>query len=140
MGLILRLLVVAGLVVDAYVHFHLAGDVGSTGTLSEGTLFWIQGAVAAVVAVLLLVRARPLPYAIAFLVGGSAFGAVLLYRYVDVGAIGPLPDMYEPIWYAEKVVTTVAEGVVTVAAALGYWHASTASRVPAADAGRRLSV
>jgi hypothetical protein len=120
MGLILRLAVFAGLGVDAYVHFHLAGDTGHTGTISESTLFWVQGAVAAVVAILVLVRPRPVPYLIAFLVAASALGAVLLYRYVDVGALGPLPDMYEPVWYTEKVVTTVAEAVATLAAALGF--------------------
>ncbi len=128
MGLILRLLVVIGLAVDAYVHFHLAGDVGRDGVLSEGRLFWIQGAVAALVAVLVLVRAHRPSYLVAFLVAGSALGAVLLYRYVDVGSLGPLPDMYEPVWYAEKVVTTVAEAVATVAAALGFWYVSTAAR------------
>jgi hypothetical protein len=119
MGLLLRLAVFAGLGVDAFVHFHLAGDTGQTGTISESTLFWIQGAVAAVVAILVLIRPRPLPYVIAFLVAASALGAVLLYRYVDVGALGPLPDMYEPVWYTEKVVTTVAEAVAAVAAAIG---------------------
>jgi hypothetical protein len=130
MGLILRLAVVAGLAVDAYVHFHLAGDTGHDGTISESTLFWIQGAVAAAVAILVLVRARPVPYLIAFLVAASALGAVLLYRYADIGAIGPLPNMYEPVWYTEKVVTTVAEAVAMVAAAAGF--AATARRRPAA--------
>lgn len=119
MGLLLRLAVFAGLGVDAFVHFHLAGDTGQTGTISESTLFWIQGVVAAVVAVLVLVHPSLVSYVIAFLVAGSAFGAVLLYRYVDVGPLGPLPDMYEPVWYTEKVVTTVAEAVATVAAAAG---------------------
>lgn len=128
MGLILRLLVVAGLAVDAYVHFHLAGDVGSHGVLSEGRLFWIQGVVAALVAVLVLIRARRPSYVIAFLVAGSALGAVLLYRYVDVGSLGPLPNMYEPVWYGEKVLTTIAEAVATVAAALGIWYVSTRPR------------
>jgi hypothetical protein len=129
MGLILRLLVVAGLAVDAYVHIHLAGGMGSGGGLSEGTLFWIQGLVAALVAVLVLFRASRVTYAIAFLVAASALGALLLYRYVDVGSLGPLPDMYEPVWYAEKVVTTVAEAVVAVAAALALWHVSARERV-----------
>ncbi|GAA4605942.1 hypothetical protein GCM10023195_20930 [Actinoallomurus liliacearum] len=124
MGLILRLLVVAGLAVDAYVHFHLAGDLGSGGGLTEGTLFWIQGVLAALVAVLVLLRATRLTYGIAFVVAASALGAVLLYRYVDVGPLGPFPNMYEPVWYAEKVVTTVAEAVATVAAALGLWQTS----------------
>jgi hypothetical protein len=127
MGFLLRLLVVLGLGIDAYVHFHLAGDVNSSGTLSESTLFWIQGGASVVVAVLVLVRPRPVPYLIAFLVAGSAFAAVMLYRYVDVGAIGPVSDMYEPVWYTEKVVTTVAEGIAAIAAALGIWQAQVAT-------------
>jgi hypothetical protein len=140
MGLLLRLAVFAGLGVDAFVHFHLAGDTGQSGTISEGTLFWIQGAVAAVVAVLVLVRPRPVPYLIAFLVAASALGAVLLYRYVDVGVIGPLPDMYEPIWYTEKVVTTVAEAVATVAAAIGVVVSARRPRASVAERGESVRV
>lgn len=120
MRIILRLAVFVGLGVDAYVHIHLAGDTGKSGTISESTLFWIQGIVAAVVAILVLVRPTRVPYAIAFLVAGSALAAVLVYRYVDIGAIGPFGDMYEPVWYTEKVVTTVAEAVATLAAAIGF--------------------
>ena len=100
------------------------------------TLFWVQGAVAAVVAILVLVRPRRVPYLIAFLVAASALGAVLLYRYVDIGAIGPLPDMYEPVWYTEKVVTTVAEAVATLAAAIGFAYAARRSGSAAAKHGR----
>jgi hypothetical protein len=139
MGLILRLAVFAGLGVDAYVHIHLAGDTGQSGTISEGTLFWIQGIVAAVVAILVLVRPRPVPYVIAFLVAASALGALLLYRYADVGAIGPLPDMYEPVWYTEKVVTTVAEAVATVAAAIGFAYTVRRSNSAAARPGRPVN-
>jgi hypothetical protein len=39
--------------------------------------------------------------------------------------------MYEPVWYTEKVVTTAAEAVATVAAALGLWHASVRPRTGA---------
>jgi hypothetical protein len=127
MGLILRLAVFAGLGVDAYVHIHLAGDTGQSGTISESKLFWIQGIVAAIVAILVLVRPRRVPYAIAFLVAASALAAVLLYRYVDVGAIGPFPDMYEPVWYTEKVVTTVAEAVAAIASAIGFAYTRSAS-------------
>jgi len=120
MGLLLRLAVFAGLGVDAYVHLHLAGDAGHTGTITATTLFWVQGAVAAVVAVLVLIWPRPVPYLIAFLVAASALGAVLLYRYVDVGTLGPLPEMYEPVWYADKITAAVAEAIATVAAAIGF--------------------
>ena len=33
---------------------------------------------------------------IAFLVSAGGFAAVLVYQYVNVGAIGPLPKMYDP--------------------------------------------
>jgi hypothetical protein len=34
-----------------------------------------------------------------------------------VGKIGPVPDMYEPIWFTEKVVSLVGE-LIAVAGAL----------------------
>jgi hypothetical protein len=42
---------------------------------------------------------------------GSSF-----YRYVDPGAIGPLPDMYEPVWFPEKTLAGIAEAVALGAA------------------------
>ena len=48
----------------------------------------------------------------------TALAAVVVYRYVDLGALGPLPDLYEPVWYPEKVVGVVAETVALVAAVL----------------------
>jgi hypothetical protein len=135
MRLILRLLVVAGLAVDAYVHIHLAGDSSHKGTISESTLFWIQGFLAAAVALLVLFRPRFVPYIIAFLVSASALGAVILYRYVDFH-LSPLPDMYEPVWYTEKVVTTIAEAVATVASAIGILYAPGRSR-SVEEAGER---
>jgi hypothetical protein len=137
MGLILRLAVFAGLGVDAYVHLKLAGDAGHTGTITASTLFWVQGVVAAVVAILVLLRPRPVPYLIAFLVAASALGAVLLYRYVDVGTLGPLPEMYEPVWYADKVTAAVAEAVATVAAAIGVAHTAKGRGAVTARHGRR---
>jgi len=56
----------------------------------------------------------------AFFVAASALGAVLLYRYVDVGTIGPLPDMYEPTWEVPgKSLSAYAEGGAAVLSALG---------------------
>jgi hypothetical protein len=54
------------------------------------------------------------------LVAGSAFIAVLLYRYVNVPAIGPIPAMYEPVWFFEKSLSAVAEGLGAVLAAVGF--------------------
>ena len=53
---------------------------------------------------------------VAFLVAAGGLGAVLLYAYVDVGGFGPLPNMYDPIWYPEKTISAIAEAVAAVGA------------------------
>lgn len=108
--------------IDAYVHLHDAHfyDSLASSSLSEGTLFRIQAIVAVVVAVALLIRPHPVVWAVAVLVTASAVGAVLLYTYVDVGALGPLPDLYEPTWVpAGKLASAVAEGLGTLLALTG---------------------
>jgi hypothetical protein len=116
---LLRLVVAAGLAIDAYVHFHLApGYDGNGDSISQGDLFRIEAAVAAVTAVLVLVVRHRLVYALAFLVAAGGAAAVLPYRYVDVPAFGPFPEMYEPLWYTEKTVSLIAEAVAAVAAAV----------------------
>ena len=55
-------------------------------------------------------------FAVAALVALSALVAVLLYRYVDVPSVGPIPSMYEPIWFFDKSLSAVAEGVAGVLA------------------------
>jgi hypothetical protein len=86
--------------IDAYVHFHDAKlyDAATGGSITEGSLFRVQAAVAVVVGLVLLVRPHWLVFFLAVLVAGAAAGAVYLYTYVDVGRLGPLPDMYEPTW------------------------------------------
>ena len=87
-----------------------------TDTLSQGDLFRAQSIVAIVAALLLIVRPRRWTAALAAIVSGSALAAVLVYRYVDIGQIGPIPSMYEAIWYGEKTLSAVAEGAAFVAA------------------------
>jgi hypothetical protein len=110
------------LAVDAYVHLRDAGlyDTVATATLSQGTLFRAQAVAAGVVAVALVLRPHPVVWAIAVLVAGSAAAAVLLYTYVDVGSLGPVPDMYEPTWALPgKRASAVAEIAATVLALAG---------------------
>jgi hypothetical protein len=113
----------AALGIDAYVHLHDAGfyDAIKTSSLSQGDLFRAEAALAIVVgAALLLWPNRLVVWAVAFVVAASALGAVLLYRYVDVGSIGPLPNMYEPTWVSPgKLMSAYAEGAGAVVAALG---------------------
>ncbi len=113
----LRLVVIAGLVIDAAVHFHLAHFYdGTRESISQGALFRIEGALAIVAAVLvLLVRGRIVALAAFAVLSGGVF-AVLLYRYVNVGALGPLPNMYEPFWYDDKTLSFWAESIAAVAA------------------------
>lgn len=114
----LRVIAAAGLAVDAYVHADLAAGFDANGAhISEGDLFRIQAGLAALAALLVLVHGRRLSAAFALLISLSAFGAVMLYHYVNVGTLGPLPNMYDPIWYTEKTVSAIAEAIATVASA-----------------------
>ncbi len=113
----LRLVVIAGLVIDAAVHFHLAHFYdGTKEAISQGALFRIEGALAVAAAVLvLLVRGRTVALAAFAVLSGGVF-AVLLYRYVNVGELGPLPNMYEPFWYDDKTLSFWAESLGAAAA------------------------
>ena len=113
----LRLVAAAGLAYDAYAHFDLAGAFdANTAAISQGTLFRAEAVIAAIAALLVLLTRSRAAAALAVLVAGSALVAVLLYRYVDPGSLGPLPDMYEPTWYPEKTLSAVAEAAAFLAA------------------------
>ena len=118
------------------MHLDLASgyDPVKTSTLSQGDLFRAQSVVAILAALLLLVRPRRWSAAIAAVVAGSALAAVLVYRYADIGQIGPIPSMYEATWYTEKTVSAVAEAAAFVAAVvllLVPWRRSTRTVVRA---------
>jgi hypothetical protein len=124
---------------DAWVHFTDAGDYAAVATavLSEAALFRVEAAVAVLVAIALLVRPHPVVWAAAVLVAGGGAAAVLLYTSVDVGAIGPVPDMYEPTWALPgKPQSAVAEVAATVLALTGL-VASLVLRRRAIDGERR---
>lgn len=114
------MLVAAGLAVDAYVHAVIAGAYDMVGeVITQGLLFRIEAAVAGLLALLVLVLPRRWVYGLAFVVAASAFGAVVLYRYVNVGSLGPIPNMYEPVWTIDKLVSAVAEAIAAVCALVG---------------------
>jgi hypothetical protein len=131
-GLVTRgigLVTAAGLVADAVVHLRLAPDyqLAAPAGIGQGNLFRIEAGAAVLVALWVLVRPSRPSFAAAFLVAASALAAVLLYRYVDVPALGPIPSMYEPSWFPEKTLSAVAEAVAAVAALVGLAR----TRVPA---------
>ncbi|MGH3571953.1 MAG: hypothetical protein ACRDUW_09020 [Pseudonocardiaceae bacterium] len=113
-----RIVVAAGLGYDAYVHFDLAGNFDANRALiSQGILFRVEAVAAILAALLVLLIQHRAAASFAVLIASSALGAVLLYRYVDLGTLGPLPDMYEPSWYPEKTYSAIAEAAALVAAA-----------------------
>ncbi len=119
-SLVLRLLVAAGLAIDAYIHADLAPAYdGIRATVSQGDLFRIEAGAAAAAALLVLVAGRRAGFGVALAVAASGAGALLLYRYAAVGRIGPVPDMYEPSWFPEKTAAALAETVAAALAAAG---------------------
>jgi hypothetical protein len=122
MGILLRLLVAIGLGVDAYVHWRFAPHMAylDSGSIGGDTLFRAQALVAGVAALLALVWPGRWTFAVAFLVAVSAIGALLLYFFLDVDELGPLPDMYDPSWYQEKTFAILGESVAGIAAAWGF--------------------
>ncbi|WAH98953.1 hypothetical protein [Arthrobacter sp. MMS18-M83] len=120
--IVLRLLVVAALVIDAMVHWQLAPgyQLGAPGGIGQGNLFRLEAVAAVLAGLYVLVRGSRPAYAAALVVAGSAFIAVLLYRYVDIPALGPIPAMYEPVWFFEKALSAVAEGLGAVLAGVGF--------------------
>jgi hypothetical protein len=118
-ALALRLAAGVGLLVDAYVHVDLAPSyAGPGGALSEQNLFLVEAGVALAAALLVLSSRRRAVMLVAALTAAGALAAVLASRYVDLGAIGPLPDLYEPVWYPEKAVAALGEATALIAAAL----------------------
>jgi hypothetical protein len=114
---ILVAIAVVGLGIDAYTHFDLASlyRFNKTDFVSEASLFRIEAVLAILVGLALLIRPNLLTAGAVFLVAAGGLGLLLLYRYVDVGKIGPIPNMYEPIWSDEKLVCMWGEVAAAVA-------------------------
>jgi hypothetical protein len=118
---ILRVATATALGIVALIHWQNASAYDAvTATISQGQLFRAEAAVAVAVGLLVLVRPRPSSWLAGLVVAASALAAVLLYRYVDVGTLGPLPDMYENTWQVPgKLLSASAEGAAVVLAGLG---------------------
>lgn len=119
-GLVLRVLTAAALAVSAYVHLDLSSSpYYAADQLTLGALFLGQAVVAAVVALWVLVRPSRASYAAAAVVAAASFAALVLSTYVRLPSVGPFPVLYEPVWYADKVVAAVAAGVGLLSALAG---------------------
>ncbi|MBT2585613.1 hypothetical protein [Arthrobacter sp. ISL-95] len=120
--LALRIVIAAALGVSAVIHIQLAPTYqqAAPGGIGQGTLFLVQAGAAILTAVVVLLRGSRASFAAAAIVGLSSLAAVIVYRYIQVPAIGPLPSMYEPVWYTAKVITAVAEAAAGGLAILEY--------------------
>ncbi|WP_109474252.1 hypothetical protein [Ornithinimicrobium cavernae] len=137
---VLRVLVALALLTDAVVHLRLAPQMqlAAPGGIGGAWMFRLQAIAALVAAGYLLWRGSRLAYLIAAVVLVSVFAAVLVYSFVDVPAIGPVPAMYDPFWYPEKTLSTVVEGLGAVLAVLGWWGSGrSVAAEPPVRAGRR---
>ncbi len=70
-------------------------------------------------ALIVLAIGRRAGFALAALIAVSALAAIIVYRYVNIGALGPFPSMYEPAWYPEKTTAAIAEAIAAAAGLAG---------------------
>jgi hypothetical protein len=128
----LRVSVAAALGIDAVVHARNASAYDAVkATVSQGELFRLEAGLAIVAALLVLMRPRPSSWVAALVVAASALAAVLLYRYVDVGSLGPFPDMYENTWQVPgKLLSAYAEVAAVLLAVLGVLTHRDGARTP----------
>jgi hypothetical protein len=98
-----RLVAAAGLGIDAFVHADIASTYAEGGgTISEAVLFRAEAVLASLTALALILAGRRLCLLVVFGVPASALAAMLVSRYVDPGAVGPFPHLYDPVWFAEN--------------------------------------
>jgi hypothetical protein len=70
-------------------------------------------------ALALILSARRLSFLLSFAVSASALTLMLVSRYVDLGSLGPFPDLYDPLWFAEKLRAAFGEAAAGIASLAG---------------------
>jgi hypothetical protein len=115
-----RLTAVAGMGIDAYVHLDLASTYSEAqAPINEGILFRTEAVLALLTALTLVTSARRLPFVLGLAVSASALTLMLVSRYVDLGPLGPFPDLYDPVWFPEKLWAAGGEAAASLASAAG---------------------
>ncbi|MDQ6650464.1 MAG: hypothetical protein M3Z02_10165 [Actinomycetota bacterium] len=117
MRVALRLVGIACLLASGIIHATLVSRYQAVGDqITQGELFVVQAASAAVAAGWLLVRDHARVWLAGLLVMAGSLAAVLITYYVRVPAVGPLPGLYEPLWFPSKAWSAVAEGAFVLLA------------------------
>jgi hypothetical protein len=130
----MRLIAIAGLVIDAYVHLDLASTYSEAqATINEGVLFRAEAALALITVIALTISRRRLPFVLSLAVSASALALILVSRYVNIGPFGPFPDLYDPVWYPEKLWAAGGEAGAAVASAAAILLLGIRSRIGASS-------
>ena len=79
-------------------------------------LFVAQAVAAAVVVLWVLIRGDALAWLAFAAVAAGSLVALLLSVWVRIPSIGPLPVIYEPLWYADKYLAAISAGLAVVVA------------------------
>ena len=109
---IARLLASTALMVSAFIHGTLAIQLGVGGPLiSQGQLFTAQAALSAALALALLTRDDRI-WLVAVVLSVVGLGAVIASVYFPIPAIGPFPEIHEPVWLMTMVVSAFAQAAV----------------------------
>lgn len=116
---LLRGVAATALAVSAAVHVDLAeGPWAADGQVTLAGLFVADALAAVVVGLWVLLRGSRLAWLAVALVAVPSAAALVVTTYVQVPSVGPLPAVYEPFWYAEKVVAAVAAALAALCAAV----------------------
>jgi hypothetical protein len=115
-----RLIAVVGLGIDAYVHLGLASTYSEArAPVNEGILFRAEAVLAILTALALVLCARRLSFVLCFAVSVSALTLMLISRYVDLGPFGPFANLYDPVWFPEKLWAASGEAAAGISSLAG---------------------
>lgn len=118
-GMALRVIGAVALGYSGFLHLQIA--LGRPPLIADGQvtlsgLFVAQAVAAAVVVVWVLVRGDLVSWLAFGAVALGSLAALVLSVYVRIPAVGPFPQIYEPIWYADKYLAAAAAAAASVVA------------------------
>ena len=112
----------AGLLVDAVLHLQLAANyqLAAPAGIGQGNLFRIEAVLAILALLLVLLRGSRIGLRRSPSGGGRRVGRrACSTATTSSPRSGPIPAMYEPVWFFKKSLTAVAEAVAAGAALAG---------------------
>lgn len=110
--LIARLLAAAALMLSAFIHGKLALDLGIGGPLvGQGQLFGAQAALSSALAVAMLTHDNRI-WLVAVVLSVVGLGLLLASVYFPIPAVGPFPEINEPVWLMTMAVAAFAQAAV----------------------------